>query len=137
MLSPIRTLVFLAFALQAMLGPAHLTIEVCHGSMQLPASDGSSCCGASHGHDEGDENPEVERDGECSDCFNIELTASEEATPTPDVFELDSPTVAVVPIVNVAYVWPVTDRNSVAATRAPPTGVTPPGLLPGAFPLRI
>ena len=137
MLSPMRTLMFLAFAIQALLGPAHLTVEVCHGRVQLPANDGSSCCGPSHGHDEGDEASEEALDDECSACFDIELSASDESIATPDVLEFQAPSVALTTSNRVASVWPVTEGHSFQVTRAPPPGVTPTGLLPGAFPLRI
>lgn len=135
--SPTRILLLLALAYQAMFGTTHLMIEVCHGGMQLRANDGSSCCATSHGDDERDEPSGEVLDGECSECFDIELSTPDELIATSAAFELDSPRVAVATIVGFAYVWPVADCSSFAVTRAPPHGVTPTGLLPGAFPLRI
>ncbi len=134
MLSPMRTLVILAFALQAMLGPVHLTLGVCHGRMQLLAGDGSWCCSPS---DESDEHSAAALDGECSECSAVELPQSAESIALAKAVETDSSRVAVATTIDVVYVWPAADRCSFAVKRAPPRGATPTGLMPGAFPLRI
>ena len=136
-----RLLAVLALALQATFGSAHLTLEVCHGEVQLPANDGSPCCSAEH-CDEGEDEPEPGRpsvlNAECPGCFDIELVGSDEPADAPSSVELPSPpTCAVTACVELSRARAPRFQQALLATRGPPGSLTPTGLLPGVFPLRI
>lgn len=136
----LRLLAALTLALQAVLGSAHLTLEVCHGNLHLPASDGSPCCAAGH-CDEGEGNSEFDRisvlSAPCSDCFSVELTGFDGPVDVPGTVELPAPpTYAAVGVAE--FIRVVADVRPVALSpRAPPDCLSPTGLLPGVFPLRI
>lgn len=141
LMSLLRVFALLAFALQAALGPAHLTLEVCHGEVQLPANDGSPCCSAEHCNQEENESepgrPSV-LNAECPDCFDIELVGSDGPADVPNSVELPSPpTSAVAAVVELPRARAPRFQQALLVTRGPPGSLTPTGLLPGVFPLRI
>ncbi len=122
------------------MGPACLTLEVCHGDVQLPAADGSSCChenehcAATQGDDDG---PAVAARSECAACYDIELAASDEPIEAPGSLDCAVPLVLVAQVVQPVFSSPHGTCVPSCDARAPPGATTPTGLLPGAFPLRI
>ena len=140
MVSLPRFLAVLALAIQMALGPTHFTLEVCHGRVQLPASDGAPCCAAeqcdSTGDDTQPEGPTAKGD-ECSECYDLEIAGVD------DPFEVTgSVDVSTQPefVAAVESERPCEPRGRVRytrSTRGPPDSLTPTGLLPGVFPLRI
>ena len=122
------------------MGPACLALDVCHGSVQLPAADGESCCHESEhctAEEEDPAGPIVATSSECSDCFDIELAASDEPIDAPRSFEFVVPTVFVAQVVHEPLHGPHGACMTPCDARAPPGAATPTGLLPGVFPLRI
>jgi len=130
----------LALAIQAVLGSAHLSLEVCHGEVQLPANDGAACCSAEHcdatDNDAQPDGPLVESK-ECSECYDLEIAGVDDPIEVVD---------SVDPLVQSEFVAAVvSERPSKPpgrvwcerVTRGPPDALTPTGLLPGVFPLRI
>ena len=130
-----RLFAVLALAIQAALGPVHLTLEVCHGEVQLRTTDGSRCCPTEH-YDDGDGVP-TQLGTECQDCFDIELVGSNDLPVVQDSNELPAPpTFAAVAVLEFPGKAPSLQRAPLIA-RGPPDTLTPTGLLPGVFPLRI
>lgn len=142
MLAPlVRFLALLALAIQVAIGPACLALDVCHGSVQLPAADGASCCHESEhctaAEESKDDGHTVASSSECADCFDIELAASNEPIDAPGSFELVAPTIFIAQVVHAPLHKPHGACMTPCDARAPPGAATPTGLLPGVFPLRI
>ena len=135
-----RLLAVLALALQVALGSAHLTLEVCHGDVQLPASDGSPCCSHEHS-DVGDSDPQpsdtTQLSAECPSCFDIELVGSDDPVDVPSSVELPAPPTLVAVVVSESAAKVSGWQRAPLIARGPPDSLTPAGLLPGVFPLRI
>ncbi|QDV06153.1 hypothetical protein Poly30_16580 [Planctomycetes bacterium Poly30] len=146
-----RTLLLVALVIQAALGPAGLTLDVCHGRLQWAAPSGESCCGAeesapvacscSHEHEATPARPEqrqpsLEDSDGCSTCFQVAVDGSDDAF---EARSLDfSPVLALVPLTAwTALPAPAPMTAAPPLSRAPPGCVRPHGLLPGTFPLRI
>lgn len=129
-----------AFAIHVALGPANLAVEVCHGEVQLPSADGAPCCAPEHcrgANDEEDPCGPTYSESDCWDCYAFELAGSDEPV------ELVSP-VGSLPqrgfnglCETVCPEHPSWRWITVCAARGPPDALTPTGLLPGVFPLRI
>lgn len=138
----IRLLALLAVAIQVALGPACLTLDVCHGGVQLPAAEGSSCC-VENEHctatpaDLDHDGPAIAARSECQDCYEIELAASDEPIVAPGALEFVVPLVLVAQVAHSTLSPPHGVSVPRCDARAPPGAMTPTGLLPGAFPLRI
>jgi hypothetical protein len=135
-----RLLAVLALALQAALGSAHLTLEVCHGEVQLPASDGSPCCSHEQ-HDEGDDDSQssdpAQLNAECEGCFDIEPVGSDDPVEVPSSTELPAPPTFVAVAATESPGKVLGLQRAPLIARGPPDSLTPTGLLPGVFPLRI
>ena len=135
-----RFIAVIALALQAALGPAHLTLEVCHGVVQLPASDGSMCCSpelCDDGVSDLQPNDPTRLSAECPDCYDIEVVGFDEPVEMPSSTELPAPpTFVAVAVLESPGKMPVCQRALFIA-RGPPESLTPTGFLPGVFPLRI
>ncbi len=136
-----RSLAVLALALQVVLGPAHLLLEVCHGEVRLSAAgDGMHRCVTKHcDAPDGDERPSEAsaRITECSECYDIELPASEQPPMVSGSRELPTHPVFVGFVVLECPAKPLAQRSTARSVRGPPRALTPTGLLPGVFPLRI
>ena len=136
-----RFLAVLALALQVVLGPAHLLLEVCHGEVRLSAAgDGIHRCVTKHcDAPDGDERSSdpAARITECSECYDIELAASEHPPVVSGSMELPTPPVFVGFVVLECSAKPLAQRSTARSVRGPPRDLTPTGLLPGVFPLRI
>lgn len=152
-----RTLVAFALLIQAALGPAGITLDVCHGRLQWAAPEGESCCGddgcetaavdepscgCSHGsdedseHDEPSQGPSIEERDDCTTCFQVALESADEACETPLSLEGAMATSVALSAVPIEIVRQSPMRHARPA-RAPPLAIPQPGLLPGTFPLRI
>lgn len=135
-----RFIVVLALALQAALGTTHLTLEVCHGEVQLPASDGASCCVAEHceatGNDAQPDGPLAESN-ECSECYDLEIVGVDDPIEVVDSGDPPAHSESVAAVVSERPSKPPGRSWCARVTRGPPDALTPTGLLPGVFPLRI
>ena len=135
-----RFIAVIALALQAALGPAHLTLEVCHGAVQLPASDGSSCCSpelCDEGVSDFQPSDSTQFSAECSDCYDMEVVGFDDPVQGPSSTELPAPpTFVAVAVLESPGTMPVCQRALLIA-RGPPDSLTPTGFLPGVSPLRI
>lgn len=155
-----RTLLAFALLIQAALGPAGITLDVCHGRLQWAAPEGESCCGdegcetialdepscgCSHGADQtpghapGDEQPEgpsVQELDDCLTCFQVALEGADEACETPvDTAGAAGTFVAI--SVESTRIEHQRSLGHPRLSRGPPIRVERSGLLPGTFPLRI
>lgn len=143
-----RSLLLVALVIQAALGPAGLTLDVCHGRLQWAAPSGEPCCGdeesaptacgCSHepGHESGSEGASLEESDPCSTCFQVAVDGSDDAC---EARNLDfSPVLTrALPPSWTELPAPAPLRLAPHLSRAPPGCVRPHGLLPGTFPLRI
>lgn len=130
----------LALAIQVALGPIHLTLEVCHGEVQLPASDGAPCCDAEHCDSTGDdtvpEGPTAQGD-ECSECYDLEIAGVDDPFEVTGSVDVSTQPEFVAAVVSERPSEPRGRVRYARITRGPPDSLTPTGLLPGVFPLRI
>ena len=151
-----RTLLAFALLIQAALGPAGMTLDVCHGRLQWAAPEGESCCGdtgcetvspdepacdCSHGSDEPmghapSEGPGLEERDDCTTCFQVALQGTDEAC--------ESPVEKVRTVAGAAALSARPGRSGRPSpigqrqlSNWPPADVQRPGLLPGTFPMRI
>jgi hypothetical protein len=156
-----RTLLAFALLIQAALGPAGITLDVCHGRLQWAAPEGESCCGddgcdtasvneptcgCSHGSgvSEDHESPEgpnpagpsVEAQEDCATCYQVALEGTADACETPVDTERPPATFAAIRVVPHKTVLPCPSGDQ-RLSRGPPRDVPRPGLLPGTFPMRI
>jgi len=138
----IRFLALLAVAIQVALGPVCLNLEVCHGSVQLLAADGSSCCFenescTSISGELDSDGPAIATRSECPDCYDVEFVTSDEPIDAPRSVKFMAPPVRVVLVAHTVLSPPQGVSVPRCDARAPPGATTPTGLLPGAFPPRI
>jgi hypothetical protein len=135
-----RFIAVFALALQVALGPAHLALEVCHGEVQLPAGDGAPCCDAEHcesaGEDTEPEGPTAEGD-ECSECFDLEIAGVDDPFEVAGSVDVSAQSEFAVAVVSERPSEPMGRVRYAQVSRGPPDSLTPTGLLPGVFPLRI
>ena len=135
-----RFLAVLALAFQTAFGPAHLFLEVCHGEIRLSAGDGiHRCATTSCDAPDGDERPSgpAPRIAGCSECYDIELAASDQPLGVPGLVELPTHLVFVGAVVSECPAKPPVRCSDRCIARGPPRALTPTGLLPGVLPLRI
>ena len=135
-----RILLVLALAIQAVLGSAHLSLEVCHREVQSPASDGASCCFAEHcdaaDNDAQPDGPLAEGN-ECSECYDLEIVGVDDPIEVVDSGDPPAHSESVAAVVSERPSKPPGRSWCARVTRGPPDALTPTGLLPGVFPLRI
>ena len=140
MVSLNRLFAVLALAGHMALGPTHLRLEVCHGEVQLPAGDGSVCCGNEHHDSTGDETqsdgPTVE-DDECAECYDLEIAGVDKPFKVPETVELPMRPEFAAAVISERSSEPMGRTRYARVTRAPPDSLIPTGLLLGVFPLRI